>query len=78
MQKSHYFLHFSQIYLKLKSSDLKIITNRFGIKFCTINFLQILILTKNEFLISFQGMKNFFIRAKAHGLISEENILFAK
>jgi hypothetical protein len=40
------------VYLvKYKISDLKINTNRFEIEFCTITFLQILIPTKNEFLI---------------------------
>jgi hypothetical protein len=44
---------------KIKNSDLKIITNRSEIKFCNIIFLQILIPTKNVFLMSFLGRKNF-------------------
>jgi hypothetical protein len=54
-----------------KAVTLKIITNRFRSKFLTINFLQILILSKNEFFMSvLKGTKKNYIRALAHGLIS--------
>jgi hypothetical protein len=45
MQKKYFFTKITQ---NKKSSDLEIITNRFEI-----TFLQILIPTKNEFLMSF-------------------------
>ncbi len=62
MQKIMTFLHIPR---KIKISDLEIMTNWFGIKFCTIKFLQILILTKNGFLIWFQSTKKIFICASS-------------
>jgi hypothetical protein len=51
-KKSYFWTFFTNLLKNKKSSDLKIITNRFEIKFCLGKFLQILIPTKNLFFLN--------------------------